>query len=75
MAYAVTAVPAEMVSNFYKAAYKVSDRSRQKGLQYAFRGYIQDTQVKRKKQQGIQNRGKSITLPVTVKKMNHRISY
>jgi len=31
MAYAVTALPAEMLSNFYKAAHKVSDRSRQKG--------------------------------------------
>jgi len=47
MAYA-TAFPAEMLSNFYKAANKVSDR-RQNGLQYAFEGYIQDIQVKRKK--------------------------
>jgi len=33
--YAVTAHPAEMLSNFYEAANKVSDRSGQKGLQYA----------------------------------------
>jgi len=46
----LTALPAEMLSNFYKAANKVSDRSRQKGLQYAFEGYIQDIQVKRKNQ-------------------------
>ncbi|KAJ7998603.1 hypothetical protein DPEC_G00206610 [Dallia pectoralis] len=64
MAYAVTALPAEIVSNLYKAADKVSDRSRQKGLHYASEGYIQDIQVKRK-EQGIQ-RDKSI--PVTVKK-------
>jgi len=62
VAYAVTALPAEMLSKFYKAANKVSDRSRQKGLQYAFEGYIQDIQVKRNQQKGIQNRGKSITL-------------
>jgi len=42
MSYAVTALPAEMLSIFYKSANKVSDRSRQKGLQYAFEGYIQD---------------------------------
>jgi len=40
-----------MLSNFYNAANKVSDRSRQN--LYAFEGYIQDIQVKRKKQQGI----------------------
>jgi len=45
----VTALPAEMLSNFYKAAH----RSRQKGLHYAFEGYIEDMQPKRKKQQGI----------------------
>jgi len=68
MAYAVTALPAVMLSNFYKAANKLSYRSRQKGLKYAFKGYIQDIQLKCRKQQGIQNRGKSITLLVTVKK-------
>jgi len=47
-----------MLSNFYKAANKVSDRSRQNGLQYAFEGYIQDIGYRR-----------SITLPVTVKKI------
>lgn len=65
MAYAVTALPAEILSNFYKAGNKVSDRSRQKGLQYAFEGYIQDIG----ETQGTTrhpNRGKSI--PVTVKK-------
>ncbi|KAG5283867.1 hypothetical protein AALO_G00020410 [Alosa alosa] len=55
----LTALPAELLSNFYKAANKVSDRSRQKGLQYAFEGYIQDIQVKRKEQQGIQIEAKA----------------
>jgi len=59
MACAVTALPAEMLSNFYKATNKVSNRSRQKGLQYAFEGYIQDLQEKRKKQQGIQTEVKA----------------
>jgi hypothetical protein len=59
MAYAVTALPAEILSNFYKAANKVSDRSRQKGLQYTFEGYIHDIQVKRKEQQGIQIEAKA----------------
>jgi len=59
MACAVTALPAEMLSNFYKAANKVSNRSRQKGLRYAFEGYIQDIQEKRKKQQGIQTEVKA----------------
>jgi len=40
MAYAVTALPAEMLSNFYKEANKVSDMSRQNGLKYAFEGYL-----------------------------------
>jgi len=48
-----------MLSNFYKGANKVSDRSRQKGLQYALKGYIQDIQVKRKKQKGIQIEAKA----------------
>jgi len=57
--YAVTALPAEMLSNFYKEANKVSDRNRQKGLQYAFEGYIQDIKVKRKKQQSLQMEAKA----------------
>jgi len=71
MACAETALPAEMLSNFYKAANKVSDRSRQKGLQ--FEGYLQDIWVEHKKQQGIQNRGKNVT--GHSQKMNHPISY
>jgi hypothetical protein len=44
----LTALPAELLSGFYKAANAVSDRSRQKGLQYAFEGYIQDIKVTKK---------------------------
>jgi len=51
MANAVTALPAEMLSNFYNAANKVSDRSRQKEPMRL--KAIQDIQAKRKKQQGI----------------------
>jgi len=49
--YAATALPAEMLSNFYNAANKVSDRSRQKEPMRL--KAIQDRQAKRKKQQGI----------------------
>ncbi len=41
----LTELPGEILCNFWKNKKVISDRSRQKGLQYAVEGYIQAVRV------------------------------
>ncbi len=41
----LTELPGEILCNFWKYKKVISDRSRQKGLQYAVEGYIQAVRV------------------------------
>ncbi len=41
----LTELPGEILCNFWKNKKVISDRSRQRGLQYAVKGYIQAVRV------------------------------